>query len=161
MWGDIDYMDAFNDFTIGTGDEYKDLATTVLKWKTDFGIKYVPIIDAGLGINVGDKDGGIYTEGETNGYFIKSPADEKTLIGTVWPGEAAFPDFTKADVGTWWRSAFTAFKGKLDFDGIWLDMNEVANMVDGQARAEQEVKDSIVLKMNLIPGDRPLNYKSL
>lgn len=60
MWGDIDYMDSYFDFTIGTGDNYKDLPTAVTKWKTDYGIKYVPIVDAGLGINVGDKDGNIY-----------------------------------------------------------------------------------------------------
>lgn len=63
--------------------------------------------------------------------YIKSPADEKTLIGRVWPGDAAFPDFTKTATGEWWRSAFTTFKGKLNFDGVWLDMNEAANMVEG------------------------------
>ncbi|KAL7989549.1 hypothetical protein Chor_012215 [Crotalus horridus] len=49
----------------------------------------------------------------------------------VWPGPTAFPDFTNPETHQWWYDMVKDFHDKVPFDGMWIDMNEPSNFVDG------------------------------
>ena len=43
--------------------------------------------------------------------------------------KVAYPDFANEDTKTWWSTQMKEFKDNLvDFDGIWIDMNEPAHI---------------------------------
>lgn len=126
MWGDIDYMLNRTDFTIDPVN-YKGLPQFVddLHKKK---IKYVPIIDAGLNYSSSDK---YIKYGEINKCFIKSANTSKTLIGQVWPGYTAYVDFLAPSGPELWKWGLRDLYEQMKFDGIWLDMNELANWCKG------------------------------
>lgn len=52
-------------------------------------------------------------------------------IGAVWPGATAFPDWFHSGIQDYWNGEFNAFFDAttgVDIDGLWIDMNEAANM---------------------------------
>ncbi|XP_067911989.1 lysosomal alpha-glucosidase isoform X2 [Heterodontus francisci] len=49
----------------------------------------------------------------------------------VWPGLTVFPDFTNPDTHQWWFENLLQFHKVVPFDGLWIDMNEPSNFVDG------------------------------
>jgi len=56
---------------------------------------------------------------------------EIPFIGQVWPGKAVFPDFFNPKTQEWWTSTIKTWLNKVPFDGIWIDMNEIANFTNG------------------------------
>ena len=53
------------------------------------------------------------------------------MIGKVWPGETAFPDFYHPNTSIYWYNQMDEFQKKIKFDGLWIDMNEPSNFVSG------------------------------
>ena len=53
------------------------------------------------------------------------------IIGAVWPGTTVFPDFTNPNSTIWWTNSASKYHDLVSFDGIWIDMNEPSNFVDG------------------------------
>jgi len=52
-------------------------------------------------------------------------------LGAVWPGATAFPDWFHPDIQKYWDAEFNDFfnpETGVDIDGLWIDMNEAANM---------------------------------
>ena len=49
------------------------------------------------------------------------------VVGVVWPGRAAFPDFTDGAVRDWWASQYRSLLER-GIAGIWHDMNEPATI---------------------------------
>eukprot|EP01022_Parablepharisma_sp_SALTPOND_P027678 TRINITY_DN6732_c0_g1_i1.p1 TRINITY_DN6732_c0_g1~~TRINITY_DN6732_c0_g1_i1.p1 ORF type:complete len:929 (+),score=74.82 TRINITY_DN6732_c0_g1_i1:46-2787(+) len=127
VWGDIDYMQDYADFTIdqvnykGLGEFVNVLHKRKMKW--------VPIIDAGLKYDITDK---YFKKGEENGAFIKSAWTSSTLIGTVWPGSAVFLSWYSPVSTEIWHEGLSDLFAQAHFDGIWLDMNEVSNFCVGE-----------------------------
>jgi alpha-glucosidase len=62
--------------------------------------------------------------GKRQNLFVKR-SDGSDYEGEVWPGLCYFPDFTRADVRTWWASLYGPYL-KSGVDGVWNDMNEPA-----------------------------------
>jgi len=90
--------------------------------------KLVLIIDPGVAI----KEGYIpYNKGIEMDIFIKNSKGEP-LIGCVWPGQTHFPDFMNNKTQEYWNEMFDLLYEKVNFSGIWLDMNELSNFVDGE-----------------------------
>ncbi|HSC46289.1 MAG TPA: glycoside hydrolase family 31 protein [Candidatus Acidoferrum sp.] len=65
-----------------------------------------------------------YDTGAKEDVFLKR-ADGSTYVGTVWPGESVFPDFTLSRARDWWGGLYKNF-ADLGVSGFWNDMNEPA-----------------------------------
>ena len=52
-----------------------------------------------------------------------------------------FPDYTAARTQLWWIEQIQEFHERLQWDGLWIDMNEPSNFVAGD---EEEVSESTV-----------------
>jgi alpha-glucosidase len=63
-----------------------------------------------------------YDQGVAGDYFVHNP-DGSVYVGTVWPGESAFPDFTWAPARAWWGTLYRDFVNA-GIAGFWNDMNE-------------------------------------
>ncbi len=116
---DIDYMEAFKDFTWNQ-EAFPDLPGLIRELKEDH-IRVVPIIDAGVKVEAGEAT---YEEGVEKDYFCKKE-DGSLFVGAVWPGHAVFPDFFRDEVRQWFGDKY---HGLMDagVEAFWNDMNEPA-----------------------------------
>eukprot|EP00117_Sycon_ciliatum_P005047 scpid16314/ scgid9155/ Sucrase-isomaltase, intestinal; Sucrase; Isomaltase len=178
LWSDIDHMIKYRDFTYDdSNDTYKGLAEFIKDTLHKENVKYVPIIDAGIAI-VDDGSYEVFDNGREKDVFIKSGNPQRyedsgkndpingmngILYGKVWPGYAAFPDFTAANTEQWWKDSMTSFHEEINFDGIWLDMNEVSNFCTGACIPEDVVpaEHSVKSKLFYTPGSKDLEDKCL
>ncbi|XP_041085570.1 lysosomal alpha-glucosidase [Polyodon spathula] len=131
QWNDIDYMDGFRDFTT----EPENFATLpeMVKDLHDHGQRYVMILDPGISSTQPSGSYWPFDEGLKRGIFIND-SDGNTLIGKVWPGLTAFPDFSNPETHQWWYENLQKFYDKIPFDGLWIDMNEPSNFEDGSLK---------------------------
>ncbi|HET7580331.1 MAG TPA: glycoside hydrolase family 31 protein [Bacillales bacterium] len=116
---DIHYMDGYRVFTFDKG-RFPTPKNMVEDLKAK-GIRIVPIEDAGV---KEDPEYPIYQEGVQQDLFCKY-LEGNLYFGDVWPGNSAFPDFSKAATREWWGDK-NKFYSDLGIEGIWNDMNEPA-----------------------------------
>ncbi|MBD5442814.1 MAG: alpha-glucosidase [Treponema sp.] len=119
IYMDIDYMNAFKDFSVDKK-KFPNLKNTVEKLKAR-GIRLIPIIDAGI---KKEDDDEIYEEGHKNGYFCTDEDGNDFVVG-VWPGFCCFPDFLNKNARDWFGSKYKALTDA-GIEGFWNDMNEPA-----------------------------------
>ncbi len=119
---DIDYMNGYRVFSVD-GRRFPDLAGLVDELHAQ-GIKLVTIINPGVKTDPQDK---VFMEGSKQNHFILQ-SDGQPMLGVVWPGDAAFPDFTHPHTRQWWGEQYAALT-EAGVDGIWHDMNEPASFV--------------------------------
>jgi len=126
IWSDIDYMidkEIFTvDYTRFPPEKMKTFATTYKK-------KWVPIIDPGVKKEYPRGPG--LQAGLEKDIFIKNK-NGQNLLGEVWPGKVYFPDFFHPAIEQYWSEMLEVLYKIIPFSGIWLDMNEVANFVNGE-----------------------------
>lgn len=120
MHFDIDYMDGYRVFTWNS--EFKQ---ALQKLKAMDGFHAVAINDPAV---KQDSNYRMFQEGTAKDYWAKN-ADGSTFIGPVWPGDSAFPDFSKPEVRNWWANNHDVLFDA-GIDGIWNDMNEPAVFID-------------------------------
>jgi len=118
---DIDYQNGNAPFTVD-----RNKFPTFDKMISDLtaqGIHTVLITDLHI---KKDTSGGYapYDTGAKEDVFLKR-ADGSTYVGTVWPGESVFPDFTLTRARDWWGGLYKNF-ADLGVSGFWNDMNEPA-----------------------------------
>jgi alpha-glucosidase len=121
LWLDIDFQhknwpftvnrEAFPDFKGMVRDlaekQFKLVVITDLHVAKQPGVGYAP-----------------YDSGIAGDHFVKNP-DGSIYVGTVWPGDAVFPDFTQARTRKWWGTLYKTFVDD-GVAGFWNDMNEPA-----------------------------------
>lgn len=125
---DIDYQDRYRPFTVNskTFPNFPGLVSDLRKQHfhlvtiTDLHIAHVP--------NQGYAP---YDSGHAGDQFVKNP-DGTEFVGTVWPGPAVFPDFTRAQTREWWGSLYQQFVND-GVAGFWNDMNE-PSVFDGPGK---------------------------
>lgn len=149
QWVDIDYMNAYRDFTYDPV-SFANLPT-VIDSIHDLGVKFVPIVDIGVSIRP-NQNYTAYDEGVTQNVFIKIGDKNEDFIGNVWPNEAAYPDFFSANTTKWWQQQVSNMYQNIKFDGLWLDMNELSNFCDGVCKASQAVTNPVQNRLIYIPG---------
>ncbi|NXJ94960.1 LYAG glucosidase, partial [Corythaixoides concolor] len=128
QWNDLDYMDAKRDFTFNKK-SFKDYPEMVRDFHRH-GLRYIMIVDPGISSSGPPGTYKPYDEGLKRGVFIRN-ATGQPLIGKVWPGPTAFPDFTNPETHEWWHDMVKDFHDQVPFDGMWIDMNEPSNFVEG------------------------------
>lgn len=121
---DIHYMDGYRVFTVDKG-RFPDLGTLAADLASQ-GIRLVAVVDPGI---KADRSYRVFREGQEKGMFTLLP-DGRTVIAPVWPGPAAFPDFSRPEVREWWGRQFGPLL-ESGISGFWQDMNEPAAFVSG------------------------------
>jgi alpha-glucosidase len=114
---DIDYMDGYRVFTTDK-DNFPNLGKLAQDLEKE-GIKTVVIIDPAVKV---DPKYFLYNEGLLEKAFCTDP-DGEVLEGVVWPGWAAYPDFTNPAVRLWWGKQYQRLLDE-GVAGVWHDMNE-------------------------------------
>ena len=118
QWTDIDAMKSRRDFSY---DELRfhglpDLVRSIQSG----GQHYVNIIDPGISSTQPAGSYPPYDEGIKRGIFIKKANSDDPIIGKVWPGDTAFPDFTHPNATQWWTDMTAAYHDVVPFDGMWI-----------------------------------------
>eukprot|EP01052_Picozoa_sp_SAG31_P012131 SAG31_NODE_701_length_12730_cov_3.008709_6_plen_1346_part_00 len=80
-----------------------------------------------------------YQELVERGLYLRD-ADANPTIGKVWAGPSLFPDWVHPNTTTFWAEQVSVFHEKIQFDGLWIDMNEVANFCDGRCIIDVETE---------------------
>ena len=117
MWFDINYMDGFRVFTVSP-DEFPD-PKAMNDFLHDNGFKSVYMIDPGVKV---DPEYFVYATGHDANVFV-TDAYGNEFHGEVWPGDCAFPDYTRPETRRWWGGLYKDFLAN-GIDGVWNDMNE-------------------------------------
>uniref|UniRef100_A0A8C0A1S5 alpha-glucosidase n=1 Tax=Anas zonorhyncha TaxID=75864 RepID=A0A8C0A1S5_9AVES len=130
---DIDYMENRKDFTYDKV-LFKDLPTFA-SYLHGFGKKYIIILDPAISTE-SLSDGSRYDSyyrGQSKQVWVNESDGITPLIGEVWPGRTVFPDYTNPDCTSWWVEECRLFNETVPYDGIWIDMNEISNFVQGSS----------------------------
>lgn len=131
---DIDYMEDKKDFT------YDEVAFKGLpEFAQDLhnhGQKYVIILDPAISINkrANGADYETYLRGNEQNVWVSEPDGTTPLIGEVWPGLTVYPDFTNPKTMDWWANECSIFHQLVEYDGLWIDMNEVSSFIQGSLK---------------------------
>ncbi|XP_015511679.1 lysosomal alpha-glucosidase-like [Neodiprion lecontei] len=131
QWNDIDYMENRNDFTYDKKN-FKDLPQFVDEIHS-MGMHYIPMIDAGVA--VAEKAGTYlpYDEGLRDDVFVKDAETNQPFTGKVWnPIATVWPDFTHPNSTAYYFRMLKSMHDMFAFDGLWIDMNEPSNFLNGK-----------------------------
>ncbi len=137
---DIHYMDGYRVFTWDPV-RFPEPKTMIEKLH-ERGFRVVTIVDPGVKY---DPDYHVFADGLTKDVFLEDPG-KGPYVGTVWPGEAVFPDFTEGRVRRWWAEHHQPL---LDAGvaGIWNDMNEPADFSGSEEyRPDFTVPDRLIAR---------------
>nr|XP_057904994.1 lysosomal alpha-glucosidase isoform X2 [Doryrhamphus excisus] len=129
QWNDLDYAAKHRVFTLDPL-RFGDLKEMVEELHHKRGMKYILILDPGISTTSPPGTYPPFDDGLKRDVFIKNASGD-LLIGKVWPGPTAFPDFTNPETRQWWEDCIRAFYAKVPVDGLWIDMNEPSNFVAG------------------------------
>ncbi|KAG1696093.1 Maltase-glucoamylase, intestinal [Nymphon striatum] len=142
QYGDIDYMNERMDFTYDKK-KFKGFPEYIRNSTKSSDLRFIIILDPALISNVSTYKP--YNTGAAKDVFIKWPkkyvpeeihnltGGKNFMLGYVWPkGKTAFPDYFKNETKTWWIDTIVDFHNILQFDGLWIDMNEPSNFGTNQ-----------------------------
>jgi alpha-glucosidase len=92
----------------------------------------IPIVDAAIPKTINASDiYDPYARGSELKAFITNP-DGSEYVGQVWPGFTVFPDWFAPNAQQYWTEVFANWSALgVEYDGIWLDMNEASSFCDG------------------------------
>ncbi|XP_064100307.1 sucrase-isomaltase, intestinal-like isoform X2 [Macrobrachium nipponense] len=132
---DVNYMYDRRDFTYDQTD-WKDLPEFIEELHNDT-LKVTIILDPPIASDFDEYPPG--QRGKEADVFIKwlseayipddqDPSWGSYMVGRVWPSfPTVFPDFLNPVAQEWWSNELDMFRKVLNYDGIWIDMNEVTN----------------------------------
>ncbi|XP_050537143.1 lysosomal alpha-glucosidase-like [Daktulosphaira vitifoliae] len=128
-WNDIDYMKNRNDFTLS--DDFAKLPDYV-HYLHKIGMHSVLLLDPGVSSREPNGTYPPYDVGLKQEIFIKNSSG-LPLEGQVWnrDGGTVFPDFTNPKIVNYWIDQLSRYHNLVPYDGLWIDMNEPSNFVNG------------------------------
>lgn len=153
IWSDIDYMDRYFDFSVDSHNFPPDHMRQFLAEQKK---RWVPIIDAGIGIN---DESTFYKKGLEYDIYLKD-ASGQYLEAQVWPGLSYFPDFHNPKTSQFWFEGLDYLYNTIPFSGIWLDMNEPANFCDSNCKTGPNTSHPYN-DLPYTPGGAPLYHKTV
>ncbi|CAE7661056.1 unnamed protein product [Symbiodinium microadriaticum] len=95
QWMDIDYMDAYLDFTLDPVNFPESQMSSFVNNLHANNQRFVPIIDPG--IYVRDQQYDAFTEGLRQNVFVMDMTGVNPYLGQVWPGPTYFPGVIMLD----------------------------------------------------------------
>jgi len=128
--GDIDYFDRNMDFTYDKFN-YSGLPEYVRQLKAE-GTRFITILDPF--IETGEPAGAYppYERGQQLDIWIKKADGTTNVLSKIWPPTlSVYPDYGLPSAQLWWTEQCVAFHDVIEFDGLWVDMNEPASFVHG------------------------------
>jgi alpha-glucosidase (family GH31 glycosyl hydrolase) len=152
MWSDIDYLNGKADFTIDPVN-YSGLSSFVNSLHNS-SMHYVPILDGGIP-NITYV---AYTNGTNSNVFMNAASGPGQYVGQVWPGPAVFVDWSHPNATNYWQSMLAYLQGMVQYDGLWLDMNEASNFCNGECVGDPVFNSSDI---PYLPGNVSLNEKNI
>ena len=81
----------------------------------------------------------------TEDLFLRDERGDAT-VGKVWAGPSLFPDWKHPNASQFWTAQVQNFLDELPVDGLWTDMNEVANFCDGRCLIDVQTELDAVSK---------------
>ena len=159
LWTDIDMMDQKRNFILNRNfDDIPDF----IKYLHEQGQHFIALVDYGIPKKYYDP---YYEYGEKNNAFLYSNFTKQFLIADVWPGESVFPDFFVKQGINLWNKGLSDYESKLDFDGMWIDMNEPAQIGGHRGDLAEIIHDSskisreknMYLDIPYLPGEGKLH----
>lgn len=114
---DIDYMRGYRVFTVDRR-RFPDLGRLAERARSQ-AVRLVTIIDPAVKV---DPHYRLYEQGVEEKRFCTDPGGD-VEVGVVWPGRAAFPDFTDPATRHWWSEQYRTLTDA-GVGGVWHDMNE-------------------------------------
>jgi len=117
IWIDIHYMDEYKVFTFDPGGFPDPTGTN--DYLHARGFKSVWILDPAVKAEAGYS---VYEQGVEGEHFVRDAHGTEHHEWT-WPGDAAFPDFTRPETRAWWARLTKALL-EHGMDGLWVDLNE-------------------------------------
>jgi alpha-glucosidase len=114
---DIDHMDGYKVFTWDRA-RFPD-PPGLVRTLGERGVRLITIVDPGVKM---DPAWEVYQQARDKDYLVRLDRGG-VLTGEVWPDPAAFPDFSRQEVRSWWASLHHAHIDA-GVAGIWNDMNE-------------------------------------
>jgi alpha-glucosidase len=135
MWNDIDYMDKYEDFSFDPVNYPPQKMAQFVQTLHNNGQHYVVIVDPGIHNRSGYAP---FDDGLKRKIFISEADGVTPVIGKVWPGYTAFPDFSNPAAAQYWQDYIGEFLQTVAIDGLWIDMNEVSNFLNGAATSNSK-----------------------
>ena len=123
QWTDVDAMERHLDFTYDTA-AFNGLPSFVDQLHAD-GRHYINIIDPGISNTQPAGSYPAYDNGVKADVWVKDGAGNP-YWAYVWPGNCTFPDFFHPGAQAWWTQSLAAFHDTVQYDSLWIDMNEIA-----------------------------------
>jgi alpha-glucosidase len=137
---DIHYMDGYRVFTWDPA-RFPE-PEVMIKRLHEQGFRLVTIVDPGV---KHDPEYSVFTDGLEGAMYLEDPG-KGPYVGSVWPGDAVFPDFTQTKVQEWWAEHHEPLFAA-GVDGIWNDMNDPADFTGpDEYRPEFTVPDRLIAK---------------
>ncbi|KAK2096766.1 putative maltase-glucoamylase 2 [Saguinus oedipus] len=133
QYSDIDYMDGKKDFTVDE-DAYSGLSDFV-KELHDNGQKYLIIMNPGI---AKDSSYEPYNNGSIKRVWIMGNNGSAVgeMLTSGYPGPTVFPDYSNPVCTEWWIDQVINFHNRLEFDGVWIEMNEVSSLHQASDQCE-------------------------
>lgn len=160
QYGDIDIMHKNLDFTYSK-ENFPGLPDYVRELKAK-GIKFVTIQDPFISSGENPEEYKPLKLGNEMDVWVKKSDGITPVLGRVWPEYPVyFPDYSKNSTREWWKTLIKEFRDLLEYDGLWIDMNEPANLVEGDV--DEGCTENNLNKPPFLPkiGDESLTAKTL
>lgn len=128
--GDIDYFERNLDFTYDQV-RFAGLPEYVRQLKTD-GIRFITLLDPFIGI--GEPPGSYppFDRGQELDVWVTESDGVTPAEAQAWPeSNVYYGDYADPNGIDWWIEQCVDFHNTIEFDGLWVDMNEPASFAHG------------------------------